>query len=283
MMQLAPSALIESFQFFTFSLYSFPAAFKLNCIRVSLYSVKMDAFELDSMKTEKAKAMLRFNLLQFIWKTFRLIELCLVVILLSWTSARLPFAIRISTDYFRRLISVLVSPIFVFVLSNAIVFALLFKTGQNPTINNAEPDLYHETELDLDSDQHHHHQQEEEEEENIVYEDKRVIIEAKLEESIKEDKIEIVQPDEKTMMMTKKKLYRRTQSEKLMKENTQTTPKELRRSETEIYERKSDVEAAATVSVVDELSNEEFQKKIEAFIAKQVKFHQEEKSAIVTC
>lgn len=51
--------------------------------------------------------------------------------------------------------------------------------------------------------------------------------------------------------------------------------KQLHRLETEMRRRVEDS------GEVDELNNEEFQRAIEAFIAKQIKFHQEEKLAIV--
>ncbi|KAF5199807.1 hypothetical protein FRX31_010606 [Thalictrum thalictroides] len=74
-----------------------------------------------------------------------------------------------------------------------------------------------------------------------------------------------------------RKSYRRTQSENVKHEILEKPEKELRRSETEkcrTFDRKKSVGE-------NELSNEEFQRTIEAFIAKQAMFRWEESMAIV--
>ncbi|KAI9117115.1 hypothetical protein K1719_011281 [Acacia pycnantha] len=71
------------------------------------------------------------------------------------------------------------------------------------------------------------------------------------------------------------KVYQRTLSEKLMKGQTQ--PK-LRRSETEKKQMENRWE---NMYPQDKLSSEEFQRTIEAFIAKQMRFTREESLAIV--
>ncbi|XP_047313415.1 uncharacterized protein LOC124916707 [Impatiens glandulifera] len=225
----------------------------------------MAVFELDCMKTEKAKAMFKFNMLKFIWNIFRIIELALVIIFLHWSSSRLPFAIRISGEYFRRLVTVIISPIFVFLISNVIVFTLVFKTGQNSTVNNVETDLYDEIVMESENYQLTG------ELEEIIYQDKQVIMEAKVEDSV-EEKVEV--SDKMPFKVVESKHYGRSQSEKMI---GKTTCEKFRRSETM---KTVDSDRLSLVDE-DELSNEEFQRRIELFIARQVKFHLEEKSAIV--
>nr|GMD39681.1 uncharacterized protein LOC109172462 [Ipomoea batatas] len=73
---------------------------------------------------------------------------------------------------------------------------------------------------------------------------------------------------------------KRTQSEKFSVDKVATENRgELRRSEREKCRRVADPVdiPAETAYTVDELSNEEFNRTIEDFIAKQIKFHQEEK------
>lgn len=69
------------------------------------------------------------------------------------------------------------------------------------------------------------------------------------------------------------KVYRRTQSEKLKEESPEQMQQKLRRLETE--------NRRQSMYPQDKLSNEEFQRTIEAFIAKQMRFLREESLAIV--
>lgn len=77
------------------------------------------------------------------------------------------------------------------------------------------------------------------------------------------------------------KVLRRSQSEKMKVVCSEKKGRKLRRSETERCQKLVRSGDKISPEVVDELSNEEFQRTIEAFIAKQVKFHHEEKFAIV--
>ncbi|OIT34825.1 PREDICTED: uncharacterized protein LOC109244181 [Nicotiana attenuata] len=229
-------------------------------------------------------AILKLGSLKCVGKVLRIVELCFVILLLLWISTRLPFAVKISGEYFRQLVGVILSPCFIFILCNFIVLTLLLKSGglfsgdYSSTFRNVgETELYDsflENPTNFSS---------EKEALEIVYEDKRMIFE---ESSVKnedsrgsDEEIETV----KVKAMESKGPMRRTQSEKLDKKSVEEICVKLRRSETEKCRK---VETSGEVSPstaygVDGLSNEEFQKAIEKFIAKQVKFHQQEKLAIV--
>lgn len=234
----------------------------------------MDAIDFDNVKAEKAKAMRRYNRLRTIAKLFRLIEICLALVLLSYISARLPFAVKISGEYFRRLISIIVSPFFIFLISNAIVITLLAKSRQSPTINNAETDLYRKF-INYGSE----NCPPVPEPEKIVCHDKPIVSEVNT-LSPKSNEVAVVAvpvPDVKT--------FKRSVSEKMKRENLENNCGKLRRSGTEKCRKVVDSGEvlAETVYLFDKLSNEEFQRTIEEFIAKQVKFHHEEKFDMVTC
>ncbi|XAR73844.1 hypothetical protein NMG60_11007949 [Bertholletia excelsa] len=244
----------------------------------------MGVFEFDNVKAEKAKAIRRFNRLQTLAKLFRLAEICLGLVLLSWISAWLPFAVRISGEYFRRLIAVAVSPLFIFVLGNAIVVTLLAKSGlfsgKNPAVDHAETDLYEELVKSSGKEFDYGYENcSPSSESEVLYQDKEIISEAST-VARKVDEVENA-----TDTVPDKKSFQRTQSENLTRENLERPFAKLRRSQTEKCRKSMDSDEVPpeTGYLVDELSNEEFQRTVEEFIAKQVKFHQAEKLAIVTC
>lgn len=238
----------------------------------------MDAFDIDNVKAEKAKALLKFNRLRTIANLFRLVEIFLVVVLLSWISSRLPFLVKISSDYFRRLIALILSPLFIFLITNAIVITLLAKSGRifrrAPTgLNNAETDFYEEF-INI-SQTGPGNPPPVPEPEPIVYDDKEIISELISVAPKGNEEIEIA-----AVRASEFKIFERSKSEKLMKRSLEKTCGKLRRSETEICRKVAD-SGEDPASVVEELSNEEFQRTIEEFIAKQVKFHKQEILAIV--
>ncbi|GKA32683.1 hypothetical protein Tco_0719050 [Tanacetum coccineum] len=169
--------------------------------------------------------------------------------------------------YLRHALTIIVSPLFIFLISNVIVITLVVISGQlngngngnSNAVSNAVTDLYDEIVND-DVIGDVVNVPVTEPEEKIVYQDKQVVSEAK-------------------PLNNDRKLYKRSQSENLMKNERCLDEVKLKRSETELGRRKSEI--PVTENVVDELSDKEFQKRIEGFIAKQVKFHQEEKLAIV--
>lgn len=257
----------------------------------------MEPLNFENLISEKPTTLL--NLTHFIrsssvGKLFRIVEIFLGLVFLSWTSTRLPFAVKISGEYFRHLITVVISPLFIFLLSNLIVLTLLFKAGdQSPAIisseteTETEADFYEElvkasgncmmnfTNLTSSPDE-------------IKYEDKRTIFEVsravKIGNSGASEVSETV-----TDRPSETKSYSRSQSEnsdwkrEFLEEEDEDNRGKLRRSETEKCGKVANPgeNPGETVYIFDELSNEEFQQTIEAFIARQIKFHREEKLAVV--
>ncbi|KAF8405262.1 hypothetical protein HHK36_010163 [Tetracentron sinense] len=242
----------------------------------------MDSFETDNVKVEKANAMLRYRRLRKFANLLRLVEVCVVLILLSWLSARLPIAVKISGDYFRDLFDVLVSPRFVFLVGNAIVITLFAKSGQfsspNTTGNNAGSDFYGEfVENKVKHDKFRTDGPASASElAEIVYEDKQIVCE---ENTVTPSYPDIVTTVTNTAPDTK--IYRRSQSENLKREMYE----KFQRSETEkCWKIMNHGEYPAEMSYREDtntMSNEEFRRKIEGFIARQVRFHREESLAIV--
>ncbi|KAI3461935.1 hypothetical protein Pfo_018598 [Paulownia fortunei] len=214
----------------------------------------------------------RFHCLPKIKKLFRIIEIFLILVFLTSASIRLPFAIKITGEYFRQLISVVVSPLFIFLLGNVIVLSLFLKSRHLfPQDEHSQISI--ETHLEIcqefitnRDDCTHFTLESFLQPEEVVFQDKQTIFE-----------------------VTKVKALKRSQSENLRRgkgleeDNCSSCGKQLQRSETEKLRRVADGGEVAleAVEMVDELSNEEFQSAIEAFIAKQIKFHQQEKLAIV--
>lgn len=86
-----------------------------------------------------------------------------------------------------------------------------------------------------------------------------------------------------SVSVSDQKVYKRSRSEELKREilEEKVSTRKLRRSETEKLVAESGRSGETKAEVVDKLSNEEFQRTIEAFIAKQVRFHKEEKLSIL--
>ncbi|XP_059658448.1 uncharacterized protein LOC132304741 [Cornus florida] len=230
----------------------------------------MDAFDFDNVKVENANAMLRFHRLQKVAKLFRLLELCLVLVLISWTSTRLPFAVKISGEYFRKLLAIIVSPIFIFVLSNGIVVTLFAKSGQlsgqTPTVvDNAETYLCEEVMKNSENqfDFRSKIYTPVPEPEEIVFVDKQIICEVNT----------VTSNNESTMVASpvmESKTFRRTRSENLKREiSSEKSHEKLRRSDTDKFlnDMYSDEFLPEKPCLFEKLSNEEFQRRIEAFIA----------------
>lgn len=117
-------------------------------------------------------------------------------------------------------------------------------------------------------------------EEEVVYQDKEIIgeintVESKsCSDSIAEVKL---QPE---YSILDEKVLRRSQSDNSKTEISEKPGRELRRSESEMCT-KNERSGESTAEIVEELSNEEFQRAIEAYIEKQLMFHKQEKFSIV--
>lgn len=244
----------------------------------------MDVLDFGDVKSEKATAMQRFNRFRSFAKLFRLVELCLALVFLFWLVNRLPFAVKISGEFLRRLAVVIASPLFVFLLSNAIIATLMIKSGrfgaENIGEDNAGSDLYDEVLKNREV-------REKPLPEEVEFEDKRMISEVNTNTSTNTDttaptsdnNVDDVKADPDPDPDIPR-VYTRSKSEKLVIEKQPEV--KLRRSETEklkTVNRRGDTTEEA--SSEEEMSNEEFQKTIEAFIAKQLQFRRQESLGVV--
>ncbi|XVE82581.1 hypothetical protein DITRI_Ditri16bG0017100 [Diplodiscus trichospermus] len=235
----------------------------------------MDSFDFDNVKAEKVKAMRRYNRLRSFAKVFRFLELLLAVLFLAWTLERVPCAVKISGELVLKLGGVIASPLFVFLVCNVIIITLIAKSGIFSAVNNADSKLYEEIMKNAEN------RSKSESQEEIVYQDKEIISEVNTYSPTSEE-TERQSESDTDAEMDNPRVYRRSKSEKLaIKKSTdeEKLKKELRRSETEkcLKIENNDEELFPE----DKLSNEEFQRTIEDFIAKQLRFRREESLSIV--
>ncbi|RZC44635.1 hypothetical protein C5167_037578 [Papaver somniferum] len=256
----------------------------------------------DNVKMEKANAMKKYDQLQKIGNFFRIFEICVVLVLVSWFSTRLPNVIQVLGYYFQEFCIILVSPRFVFFLGNAIILTLFIKSGKisrndDSSVNSGGDHIYDEfikksNETNQKIQKNIHFSPKEE----IVYEDKQTVYEEKNNYTVPSSDTTAHVSSSTTAMNTKmtKKMnktkdtkFRRTQSGIPKGVSTNENPinkSELRRSVTEKCRRPNPpvvVEESVEVDYEQEMSNEEFQRTIEEFIAKQRLFRREESMAIV--
>ena len=246
----------------------------------------MDPLDFDSVKAEKAKALRRYNSFHRVGRFFRAAEVCVAILFLFWTFSRLPFAVQISREFLRRIAGVVSTPLFVFLLGNCIVVLLLTKSSQEDNDRgssalNADTDIYEALVRSVENQ----YKEADELEEKIVYDDKEVIV------------IDLMSSDIPREENNKLKVYGRSKSD--IKQTSADDddhmvvipkPSSLQRSETEKCIRTDDINNNNNNNddddnmnnyAEDNLSNEEFQKTIEAFIAKQLMFRRQESLAVV--
>ncbi|GMI68904.1 hypothetical protein like AT5G66440 [Hibiscus trionum] len=237
----------------------------------------MDYFVFDNVKAEKAKAMRRYNRLRSLANAFRFLELLLALLFLAWTFERVPFLVKISGEFILKLGGVIASPLFVFLVSNVIIVTLIAKSGIFSTVSNADSIIYEEITKIAEN------RSKSESQEEIVYQDKEIISQPStntLTSEEMEPESESEFESDSDIEMDNPRVYRRSKSDKLPMRNTEEqVTKELRRSETEKYRKIENIDEELFSE--DELSNEEFQRTIEDFIAKQLRFRREESLSIV--
>ncbi|KAL3527132.1 hypothetical protein ACH5RR_011788 [Cinchona calisaya] len=253
----------------------------------------MEALHFDNAKSEKSTSILPYTHFKSIAKLFRIVELCLGLVFLSWTYTRLPFAVKISGEYLRHLVTVILSPLFIFLLCNFLVLTLLFKSGrilsgpQSPALIISETDLYEEF-VEI-SDNCMNFMNLISPPEVVEFEDKQTIFEVSKTFKVQKFSDASGVAEAVTDKPSEMKAYSTSQSEnfdlkmEFFDEEDNSSRGKLIRSETEKCRKVANPGEipAETLYIFDELSNEEFQQAIDAFIAKQIKFHREEKLAIV--
>ncbi|KAJ0011239.1 hypothetical protein Pint_34721 [Pistacia integerrima] len=227
----------------------------------------MDSFEINNVKVEKVNAILKHLHLRKLANLFRIIEICVLLVMVSRFSTQLPLAVENSGKYFKDLTVVLVSPHFVFIIGNAIVVILFVQSGQfqahDSSRKNTGSDYYEEfVEKSKKTENTRRYE--------VVYREKQ----SKRQESV---------VSVGTHTSCKTKICRRSQSGKFKSLNGDKSCREVRRLGTEKYKKStnSGEKVVKNSSPVDDMSNEEFQQMIEAFIARQHKFRITEEHSVI--
>ncbi|CAI0392372.1 unnamed protein product [Linum tenue] len=211
---------------------------------------------------------------------------------------RLPAAVQISGGFLLRLAGVVQSPLFVFLFCNAIIVTLMLKSARFPAADNADgEDLVGNLVENADgrclsrttvpaSGFTALPPAAEEEEEEVVFQDKEVVnavasavVECQADEIDSKNEVNFFysSDSDSESEAENRKVFRRTRSENLQRKRGDMTKKKLQRSETE-KSRKTDEGGGVGE---DELSDEEFQRAVEDFIAKNLRFRREETMAVV--
>lgn len=216
---------------------------------------------------------LRYQQRRKIANMFRLVEVFVVLFLVSRFSLQLPHAVKKSGGYFRDLSVVLVSPRFVFVVGNIIVIVLFAKSGQFSGHFSGR-----------DSDKNSFSGTDDLYEEFVKNSEKinqKVVSRDMVEYQLNKQSTSGVGAHRKRSSTSWEiKNYARSNSENLERQKKSNGGRQLRRSETEKFgenNTKSSGEISAkSLHPEDAMSNEEFRKKVEAFIARQQRFRLEE-------
>ena len=117
-------------------------------------------------------------------------------------------------------------------------------------------------------------------EEETVYQDKQIVGEINTVRSDSSCEMLVEADLMPEVSILKCKVFQRSESENLKTEFSEKPGAELRRSESDVCP-KSERSGESKAEIVEELSNEEFQRAIEAYIEKQLMFHKQEQYSIV--
>lgn len=256
----------------------------------------------DNLKFEKAKAIARYNRFKKISKLLQFLEVLVALALISWSSTRLPGAVKLSGQFLFELARYVCNPHIVFLISNAIVVVLFVLRRESNSSGNdysGSGDLYDDyvrhslrkayapeevkipalpptptTEIkDVNPDDIAGGGGDEEEKQIVcVYSEE--------EEGEGEEQCDAMTMAIETAAKQIEK-FQRIQSVKLKREiAAKPQPAELRRSETvKVGGRRAERLAMTSFDTVDKLSNEEFNMTIEAFIKRHQESLKEQKLA----
>ncbi|KAL2346110.1 hypothetical protein Fmac_000110 [Flemingia macrophylla] len=205
----------------------------------------MESTKFHKLQTKKTtKPQKHHRHLRKIASLLRYAEVCVVLVLVSKLSVNLPTTLKNSSEYFRNFMG---SPRFVFFLGNVIIITLFAQSGQflhhSSEKGTPEPDLYleflHNSTINMD------------------HVDNR---KPKASDGVKGHDDEVV------------KDYRRCESEIVKRERSE---KVLKRCETE---KEGVANNSKSSYPEDGMSNDEFRRKVEAFIARQQKLRAKEQT-----
>ncbi|KAG9150402.1 hypothetical protein Leryth_014596 [Lithospermum erythrorhizon] len=224
----------------------------------------------DNVKYEKQKAMARFNMFQRMKKLLQVFELLVLLVLISWSTKKIPLAVDFSGKFLLELINCLKKPHIVFVMenvneSNDDDFEKDYDVQNNDFTKLINSPLVKTNEIPK-------------EEIEIINNEMQIVV-ANNDDGDR-DAVEVAIEEAAKRI----RRFERTQSEKLRRDIGVRKTKELRRSETENSravvrgggERRI---VESEFNTVDHLSNEEFKLAVDDFINKHRVFFKEQKVA----
>ncbi|KAK6130987.1 hypothetical protein DH2020_035272 [Rehmannia glutinosa] len=228
----------------------------------------------DSVKYEKEKAIARFNRFRRIVKLWQIFEVLVVFGLVSWTSARVPAVLKVTGGYFVDFSAYLLNHHVVFLIGNAIIVLLFMLCRQNDASVSGGGDFYDDYVKSSEATAVHQREpalpsppvtEGPPAEESVSGDgEKQLVVRA-------DETKRIPQCDDVAAAIEKAakqiERFQRTQSEKLKREISVRPPPELRRSETDNC-RKTVSSMSVDAAEIENLSSEEFRRRVDAFIDK---------------
>lgn len=236
---------------------------------------------------------------------FRLVEVCVVLFLISRISFQVPVAVKNSSDYFRGFSVFMVSPRFVFVIGNVIIITLFAQSrqfsAQGSKSKSSESDLYHQFIQNITKNQKTKEERNNfpekqsmrakdegntkyqenqsirtkdptKDQKTVINENNKIHPEGMKKEILDEGKIKWLEKENVRARDRKCLDYRRCDTEKLMEVKREKAGSVLRRSETE---------KVTSSYEEDGMSNEEFRRTVEEFIARQQRLRKEEEYSVI--
>ncbi|XP_060217310.1 uncharacterized protein LOC132644722 [Lycium barbarum] len=239
----------------------------------------MESLNFHNIKVEKVNAVLRYKKCERVTTLFRFIELCIFIVIISRSSTQLPFTFKLSIEYFKGLGVTLISPRFVFVLGNVIVIILFLKSRQSSakdgSTNNVKIDLYDEYKHKCSMNKGSYCEQNKKQRKQIIL--------------VEQPYCEQIRRSRKQSILVRRQLVEKklhcshsdSFTTNMPKTHDEKPRKELIRSATIGYRKL--IVTDSVKSAEGEMSNEEFRRTVEDFIARQQRFLREEEfSAVVS-
>ncbi|XP_041018029.1 uncharacterized protein LOC121260270 [Juglans microcarpa x Juglans regia] len=246
----------------------------------------MASYEIDSVKVEKANALRRYNRQRNLRWIFEICAALLVVLSLSTTWV--PVAVETARDFLRRFIAIFDCTLYVLLLVMIIILIIYAYSGQK----DATSDVYDEFIEHNDSSRRFFPGEEPPTQEETFHDKHMVCSDNAVSPVHEEDCIvslvtkPLVSPiqSERVAAVSKKALrknpYRRTISERFEQRIEERSRRVFRRSETEICRKLvisgEEPSRRSWSYSVDNLSKEEFNRTVDAFIAEKKKILREE-------
>ncbi|KAI3969905.1 hypothetical protein MKX01_038373 [Papaver californicum] len=252
-------------------------------------------FEIDNIKTEKHNAMRKFRRIKNIANLCRLVEIFLVLMFISWVSTNhLSNLLKGTGEHLYNFSVFIAKPKFVFLVGNVIILTLFAKSGKNSSssspssssISNGFSETSHHDLYDEFIKNSNRNgavsKTEVIKEEEIVFQDKETVIEKEYDDILVRNPVITTTTGDVDLVDSNNRSYRRSKSEnsKIHGVHEKQSLRKLRRSETQKY-RNVENKKVSSCEDVEMMSNDELRKKVEDFIAKQMRFHREESMTIV--